>query len=121
MRLTRNPSEHRGLAEEVVKADLNQPETLAEAFKGAYGVFVVTDARDKGTGELKQAAAAVRAAKDAGIKHFVWSTLPNVEAISGGKFNVPHFTNKAKVDRIVKEAGFPHHTFVIAPATTRTS
>ena len=113
--LTRNPSEHRGLAEEVVKADLNQPETLAAAFKGAYGAFVVTDARDKGIGEINQAAAAVRAAKDAGVKHFVWSTLPNVEAISGGKFNVPHFTNKAKVDRIVKEAGFPHHTFVIAP------
>src|SRR6266853_1752429 len=41
--------------------------------------------------------------------------LPNVEAISGGKFDVPHFTGKAKIDRIVKEAGFPHHTFVIAP------
>ena len=39
----------------------------------------------------------------------------NVEAISGGKFNVPHFTGKAKIDRIVKEAGFANHTFVIAP------
>jgi len=62
-----------------------------------------------------QATAAVRAAKDAGVKHFVWSTLPNVEAISGGKFDVPHFTGKAKIDRIVKEAGFVNHTFVIAP------
>ena len=56
-----------------------------------------------------------QAAKDAGVKHFVWSTLPDVEAISGGKFDVPHFTGKAKIDRIVKEAGFAHHTFVIAP------
>jgi len=46
---------------------------------------------------------------------FVWSTLPDVEAVSGGKFDVPHFTGKGKIDRIVKEAGFPHHTFVIAP------
>jgi hypothetical protein len=45
----------------------------------------------------------------------VASTLPDVEAISGGKFNLPHFTGKAKIDRIVKEAGFVHHTFVIAP------
>ena len=52
---------------------------------------------------------------DAGVKHFIWSTLPNVEAISGGKLHVPHFTGKAKVDLVVKEAGFPHHTFVIAP------
>jgi len=51
------------------------------------------------------ATAAVRAAKDAGVKHFVWSTLPNAEAISGGKFHLPHFTGKAKVDGVVKEAG----------------
>jgi len=38
-----------------------------------------------------------------------------VEAISGGKFHVPHFTGKAKIDLTVKEAGFPKHTFVIAP------
>ena len=113
--LTRNPDKHRQLADEVVKADLDRPETLETAFKGAYGVFLVTNFREKGTDELKQATAAVRAAKDAGVKHFVWSTLPNVEAISGGKFDVPHFTGKAKIDRIVKEAGFPHHTFVIAP------
>jgi hypothetical protein len=59
--------------------------------------------------------AVVRAAKDAGVKPLVWSTLPNVEAISGGKLHVPHFTGKAKIDRIVKEAGFANHTFVIAP------
>src|SRR5206468_5736487 len=69
----------------------------------------------EGTDEVEQATAAVRAAKNAGVKHFVWSTLPDVEAISGGKFHVPHFTGKAKVDRIVKEAGFANHTFVIAP------
>jgi uncharacterized protein YbjT (DUF2867 family) len=113
--LTRNPDKHRQLADEVVKADLDRPETLEAAFQGAYGVFLVTNFREQGTDELKQATAAVRAAKDASVEHFVWSTLPNVEAISGGKFAVPHFTGKAKIDRIVKEAGFPHHTFVIAP------
>src|SRR3954464_6828951 len=113
--LTRNPGKHRRLADEVVEADLNRPETLSAAFEGAHGVFLVTNFWEAGTDELKQATAAVRAAKDAGVKHFVWSTLPDVEAISGGQFDVPHFTGKAKVDRIVKEAGFAHHTFVIAP------
>jgi uncharacterized protein YbjT (DUF2867 family) len=113
--LTRNPAKHRELADEVVEADLNRPETLASAFKGAHGVFLVTNFQEHGAAELKQAAAAVRAAKDAGVKHFVWSTLPDVEAISKGKFDVPHFTGKAKVDRIVSEAGFSNHTFVIAP------
>lgn len=113
--LTRNPAKHRGLADEVVEADLERPETLKAALRGSYGVFLVTNFWEAGTDELKQATAAVRAAKDAGVKHFVWSTLPDVEAISGGQLHVPHFTGKAKVDRIVKEAGFTHHTFVIAP------
>src|SRR6266700_289310 len=112
--LTRNPDKHRELAEEVVEADLDKPETLKAAFEGAHGVFLVTNFYG-GADELKQATAAVRAAKDAGVKHFIWSTLPDVEAISGGKFNVPHFTGKAKVDRVVKDGGFDNYTFVIAP------
>jgi uncharacterized protein YbjT (DUF2867 family) len=113
--LSRNPSKHRELADEVVEADLDRPETLKGAFEGAHGVFLVTNFGEPGTDERKQATAAVRAAKNAGVKHFIWSTLPDVEAISGGRFNVPHFTGKAKIDLIVKEAGFGHHTFVIAP------
>jgi uncharacterized protein YbjT (DUF2867 family) len=113
--LTRNPAKHRELADEVIQADLNRPETLAAAFEGAHGVFLVTKFGETGTDEVEQATTAVRAAKDAGVKHFVWSTLPDVEAIGRGKFHVPHFTGKAKVDRVVKEAGFANHTFVIAP------
>ena len=113
--LTRNPGKHRELADEVVEADLDRPETLKHAFNGVDGVFLVTNFWEEGTDELEQATAAVRAAKDAGVKHFVWSTLPNVEAISGGKLHVPHFTGKAKIDRLVRDAGFVHHTFVVAP------
>ena len=113
--LTRHPGKHRGLADEVVEADLDRPESLKTAFAGAHGVFLVTNFWEQGADELKQATAAVRAAKQAGVQHFIWSTLPDADAISGGKLHVPHFTGKAKVDRIVKEAGFAHHTFVIAP------
>ena len=113
--LTRNPAKHRELADEVIQADLNRPETLKPAFTGAHGIFLVTNFYEQGTDELELATGAVRAAKDVGVKHFVWSSLPDVEAISGGKFHVPHFTGKARVNRMVKEAGFPNHTFVIAP------
>jgi uncharacterized protein YbjT (DUF2867 family) len=113
--LTRNPAKHPKLGDEVVAADLNRPETLTAAFTGAHGVFVVTNAWEAGRDESKQALAAVNAAKDAGVRHFIWSTLPNVETISGGTIDVPHFTDKAKVERVVREAGFAYHTFVIAP------
>ena len=113
--LTRDPAKHPKLADEVVAADLNRSETLKAAFAGAHGVFLVTNAWEAGEGESKQALAAVNAAKEAGVHHLIWSTLPNVEKISGGKIGVPHFTEKAEVDRIVTEAGFAYHTFVIAP------
>src|SRR6185436_19865337 len=113
--LSRNPGKHPEFADEVVEADLSRPETLKGAFEGAHGVFLVTNPREQGADERKQATAAVRAAKDAGVKHFVWSTLPDVEAISGGKFDVPHLTDKAKIDPIVTAAGFASHTFVIPP------
>ena len=113
--LTRNPDQHRGLADEVVAADLNRPQTLRAAFEGAHGVFLVTNFWEPGVDERKQATAAILAAKDAGVEHLVWSTLPNVESISGGRLDVPHFTGKAKIDRFVEEAAFANHTFVIAP------
>ncbi|MFL9962437.1 NmrA/HSCARG family protein [Paraburkholderia sediminicola] len=113
--LTRNPDSHPKLGDEVVLMDFNRPETLGAAFAGVHGVFLVTNSWEAGTDERGQARAAVNAAKDAGVQHFIWSTLPNVEAISRGKINVPHFTDKAEVERIVSEAGFAHHTFVIAP------
>lgn len=113
--LTRDPAKHPKLGDEVALADLNRPETLKDAFAGAYGVFLVTNSWEAGAEELQQAQAAVDAAKGAGVRHLIWSTLPNVQTISHGKIDVPHFTNKAKLERIVSEAGFAHHTFVIAP------
>ena len=80
--LTRNPAKHSELGDEVVQADLTRPETLRAAFEGAHGVFLVTNVWEKGADEVEQASAAVRAAKDAGAKHFIWYTLPDVEAIS---------------------------------------
>lgn len=114
--LSRDSGKYRGLADEVVAADLERPETLAAALEGAHGVFLVTNFWQEGTDEIKQATTAIQAAKAAGVNHLIWSTLPDVEAISGGKFNVPQFTGKAKVDRIVKDAGFPRYTFVVPPA-----
>jgi uncharacterized protein YbjT (DUF2867 family) len=113
--LTRNPARYSGPADEVVAADLTRPETLAAAFEGAHGVFLVTNFWEPDTDEIGNGRNAVAAATSAGVRHFVWSTLPDVEAISGGAYDVPHFTNKAKVDQVVRDAGFEAFTFVEAP------
>ena len=41
--LTRSPERAVDLAHEVAMADLTRPETLADAFDGAYGVFANTN------------------------------------------------------------------------------
>jgi uncharacterized protein YbjT (DUF2867 family) len=51
--LTRNPANHRELADEVIQADLNRPETLTAAFEGAHGVFLVTNFGEEGTDEIE--------------------------------------------------------------------
>ena len=120
--LTRNPRSEKAQALqakgcEVVQADLTKPESMEPAFTGAYGAFLVTNFWDPGTmaSETAQGTLAVKAAKAAGLQHVVWSTLPNCREISGGKYEVIHFTGKALVDAEVKAAAFPYYTFVEAP------
>lgn len=112
--ISRNPEKYTGKAHEVMKADLSDVASLQEAFKDVYGVFVVTNFME-GADEVAQGKLAIQAAKDAGVTHFVWSTLPNIEEISSGEFDAPNFSNKAKVDEFVKNAGFEYFTFVQAP------
>ncbi|MBK8956642.1 MAG: NmrA/HSCARG family protein [Saprospiraceae bacterium] len=112
--ITRSPEKYNGHADEVVQGDLANLESLRNAFEGAHGVFVVTNFWE-GADEIAQGKVAIQAANDAGVNHFVWSTLPDVEKISNGQFDVPHFTGKAKVDEIIKNAGFENYTFVQPP------
>lgn len=112
--LTRHPENYAGEANEVMKADLSDLDSLKTAFEGAHGVFVVTNFME-GADEYAQGKLAIEAAKHVGVKHFIWSTLPNIEAISGGKFDAPNFSGKAKLDERVKQAGFDHISFVQAP------
>ncbi|GBG65001.1 hypothetical protein CBR_g48749 [Chara braunii] len=101
---------------EMVTADQNNYDQVKAAFKDAYAAFVVTNFWDPSSmgKEVELGEKAAKAAKEAGITHYLWSTLANVEAQSGGKWHVPHFTDKAKVDPIIRGLGFKYHTFILA-------
>jgi uncharacterized protein YbjT (DUF2867 family) len=102
---------------EVIKADLLDAASLRLPFEGAYGAFVVTNFWDPAQmpRETEIGTGAVKAARSFGVKHLVWSTLPDCERLTGGRLKVAHFTGKARVDAVVEAAGFPRHTFVLAP------
>lgn len=60
----------------------------------------MTDFYAIGPHEFEYGSTVAEGAKEAGVTHFVWSTLPNVDEQSGGKYDVPHFTDKARVGTV---------------------
>ncbi|WP_188194793.1 NmrA family NAD(P)-binding protein [Nonomuraea sp. SYSU D8015] len=85
--LTRNPSSDkaRKLAAQgavVVEADIRDEARLTEAFDGAHGAFLVTDFWEHMSPEQEKqdAATMARAAKNAGLRHVIWSTLDDTRA-----------------------------------------
>jgi uncharacterized protein YbjT (DUF2867 family) len=112
----------------VVQVDLDDEEGLRAAFDGAYGAFVVTNyraelsleqaaARSRAQMELDQAANAARAAKSAGLKHVIWSTLedtrPHFEFLGsapptiGDGYKVPHLDAKNEANAHFTALGVP--------------
>jgi hypothetical protein len=43
------------------------------------------------------------AAKTSTLEHYIWSTLPNGVKISNGKYLIPHFEAKNKIDAYIRE------------------
>lgn len=62
---------------------------------------------------MRHGKALVDAAKAAGVKHFVWSTLDHTNDPY-----VPHWNSKAKVDDYLKESGVPRTSYVYSPCVT---
>jgi len=122
--LTRDPQSDKAkalaaLGAEVVKADVDDPKSLARAFEGAHGAFCVTFYWDHFSPEkeLAQARAMAQAAKDAGVKHAIWSTLEDTRKrvpLSDsrmptllGKYKVPHYDAKGEANHFFTELGVP--------------
>jgi uncharacterized protein YbjT (DUF2867 family) len=101
---------------EVVKGDMKNESELRNAMKGIHAIFALTAFWDPDTmfKEQELGKKIVDISKESGVKHFIWSSLPNVAKISNNKYHVPHFTDKAIVAEYAQEKGL-FCTFV-APA-----
>jgi uncharacterized protein YbjT (DUF2867 family) len=122
--LTRDPHSPKArelakLGAEVVAADVDDVDSLRKAFAGVHGAFCVTFfwAHMSPEKELAEARALAQAAKDAGVKHVIWSTLEDTRKwlpitdtrmpTLQGKYNVPHFDAKGEANAIFSELGVP--------------
>ncbi|OAL26880.1 hypothetical protein AYO20_09913 [Fonsecaea nubica] len=115
--LTRNPSSDKAAAlgkrgVEVVKADINNEQSLVKAFEGSHAIFAITDffepfiayGPDKAVEmEVIQGINMARAASCiTNLEHYIWSTLPNCKKLSNGKYVVPHFEGKNWIDDYIR-------------------
>lgn len=95
---------------EVVQADLDNLDSLKKAFAGAHAVFCVTNFWEHFSAEKEKAQARnlADAAKAAGARHVIWSTLEDTRTLMSPadrrmpmlqeKYRVPHFDAKAEAD-----------------------
>jgi len=109
--LTRNPGKSAALdlAElgvEVVAGDLDDEPSLHRACAECYGVFSVQNFWEKGVGherEVEQGCKLARAAKAAGVQHFVQTSVAGCENAQG----VLHFESKYKIEQYIDSLQLP--------------
>jgi uncharacterized protein YbjT (DUF2867 family) len=122
--ITRNVDSDRAkelaaLGVELTAADVDNPESLGQAFTGAYGAYCVTFYWEHFSPEKEQAEARAmaEAARHAGLKHVIWSTLEDTRKwvplsdnrmpTLQGRYKVPHFDGKGESDHLFTELGVP--------------
>ena len=93
---------------EVVVGNLDDQDSLTQAFVGVNGVFSVQNYWEKGVGyqgEICQGKNLANVAKASGVQHFVQSTMAN-----GCTFprQLRHFKSKAEVEQYIKEIRLPY-------------
>jgi len=109
----------KNLGTEVVAYNVDDYESLKAAFQGAYGVFAVTFFWEHFSAEkeMEEAKLIAKAAKEASIKHVIWSTLEDTRKwiplsddrmpTLGGKYKVPHFDAKGESNQYFTDLGLP--------------
>ncbi len=92
-----------GLGASLLTGDLNDPDSVARAVDGAYGVYSVQSWADGVDVEERQGKILAEAAANAQVEHFVYSSVGGADRKTG----VPHFESKARVEQCIHEVGLP--------------
>lgn len=99
------------LGAEIVVAPLSlgHEKELVAAFDGADGAYLMTPQLEpQGNAEFTLGKLLADSAVEAGVGHIVFSTLENVDKITGGRKFTPHFTDKALVGDYIRTLPVTH-------------
>ena len=108
--LTRNPRSERAQAlkdigVDMVKGDFDDAMSLAAAMRDVYGVFSVTLFWDYGFDkEIAHGRQMIDAAKRAGVKHFVFTSVAEADTGTG----IPHFDSKYEIEKLLTASGLDY-------------
>lgn len=94
---------------------MSSVDAAAPAVNGAHSVFLVTNFWETASAdtEFAQGKAVTDAAKAAGVKHIIASTLIDVTEASKGRLpGVTHFDSKAKIEQYIRQSGVPATFFM---------
>jgi uncharacterized protein YbjT (DUF2867 family) len=108
--LTRDPGkaaaqELERLGADVIRGDQDDPASVDRAVAGCHGVFSVQDFHQAGVeGEVRQGTRLADAAKDAGVEHFVYTSVGAADRQTG----IPHFETKWRIEEHIRALGLPY-------------
>jgi len=88
----------------LIQGNYDDRPSLDHALKGVDGVFSMQDFRGGPDAEIRQGKALAAAAKAAGVKHFVYSSVGSAERKTG----IPHFESKFTIEEYIRAIGLPH-------------
>lgn len=112
--MTRRPEAEaaRALAKQgvqIVQGDLDDEKSVGRALEGAWGAFAVQNTWEAGVErEEVQGKRFARLARQAGVHHFVYSSVGSADQKTG----IPHFENKYRVEETVRSLDFPSHVIL---------
>lgn len=111
--LTRNPDTEkadflRQMNVELVKGDLDNPKSVRKYLDDVYGIFSVQNFWEHGyEKEITQGKALVDLGRDAGINHFVYSSVGSAHRNT----HLDHFESKWQIEEYLRESGLPYTIF----------
>ncbi|HKP98536.1 MAG TPA: NmrA/HSCARG family protein [Fibrobacteria bacterium] len=89
----------------IVTGDMDDRSSLERALKGADGVFAVQNFWEHGgEGEIREGRLLIDAAKEAGVKHFVYTSVASADKDTG----LSHFEGKRVIEAHLKASGLPY-------------
>lgn len=92
---------------EIAIGDLNDISSLYKSMEGVYGVFGVTNYWESPGREFEQGRNLIDAAHQSGIAHLVMHSLPDYNKLSKGRYSVPHYDIKARLERYARSLAIP--------------